>query len=382
MSNQKQVQLTAAVLRHYDRHKRELPWRDSGNPYYVWLSEIMLQQTRVEAVKQYFNRFIMALPDISALADCDEEHLLKLWEGLGYYSRARNLKKAAQQIIDQFQGQLPRTKQELLSLAGIGSYTAAAIASICFGQSEVALDGNLIRVFSRILMVAEDFSKQSAKKKLENMILDYLPLKRPGDFNQAIMDIGATICLPNGKPLCHKCPVAEWCMAHQSGMELSYPPKKEKKSRKIEKRTVLVIQQADRVYLQKRTHKGVLHGLWEFPSVPGHIDRQEAREQIQEYLPLNVEIAEIRAFLPANHIFSHLQWDMISYWAILKERSAVAETRQTYQVSQGSGRKPGQVGKSISGKTNQIWAGKKEINLQLSLPSAFKVYQQAVLNYL
>ena len=184
-----ELDLTAAILAYYDRHKRKLPWRDTVNPYYIWLSEIMLQQTRVEAVKGYFARFIAELPDINALAACEEERLLKLWEGLGYYSRVRNLKKAAGQVMTEYGGQLPETKTELLTIAGIADYTAAAIAAIAFERQEVALDGNLIRVFSRLWALEEDFSRQAAKHQLLYRIAAYLPEHRAGDFNQAVMDI-------------------------------------------------------------------------------------------------------------------------------------------------------------------------------------------------
>lgn len=383
-TKEEKQELTKTVLEYYDQHKRLLPWRDTGNPYYVWLSEIMLQQTRVEAVKEYFSRFIAVLPDIATLAKCEEEVLLKLWEGLGYYSRARNLKKAAEQIVNDYGGRLPETKEELLKLAGIGSYTAGAIASIAFGQRKVALDGNLIRVFSRLDAVAEDFSKQAAKNALEKEIQSFLPEERPGDFNQAIMDIGATICLPNGKPLCDKCPLVPWCAAHEIGSEQSFPLKKEKKARKVEKRTVFILQYKDKVFLRKRNQKGVLRGLWEFPAVEEHLTMEETINRLEsEFLQPNLEIVKIEEFLPVKHIFSHLEWEMVSYWVVLQDKPAnqVAEQEIKYIVNQiRKDRGKHRTREDIA--ANEGWAGKEDIKQRLSLPSAFKVYQQSVLNHL
>ena len=420
--------LTAAILVHYDRHKRKLPWRDTGNPYYVWLSEIMLQQTRVEAVKGYFTRFVAELPDIKALAACEEDRLLKLWEGLGYYSRARNLKKAAGQIMAEYNGRLPETKAELLQLAGIGEYTAAAIAAIAFGQPEVALDGNLIRVFSRIWARAEDFSRQTAKNELRTMITAYLPENRVGDFNQAVMDIGALICLPNGRPLCGECPAAHFCRAKAAGEVMRYPLKKEKKSRKIEARTILIIQRGEAVRLCRRGNKGVLAGLWEFPGLSGHCSQEEIRAQLaEEFSVLAAVTAEIEALPPARHIFSHLEWDMTAYWIYLpepdmtdmaeesfldclsatrtereaeptakaesdlsrfslmpsQELPAVAEAGVIYHSQAGAAAAAEAGGQALElASRTAIWADSQMIRRELSLPSAFKLYQQEALKRL
>lgn len=363
--NQK-MPLAELALEYYQKHRRDLPWRDTGNPYYTWISEIMLQQTRVEAVKAYFERFIKELPDIQALADCEEEKLLKLWEGLGYYSRVRNLQKAAIQIIQDHHGELPHSKSELLALSGIGDYTASAIASIAFGEQEIAIDGNLIRVFSRVFGLGIDFSGQKAKKELAEQILPFVPQGVAGDFNQAIMDIGATICLPNGKPLCAECPFNRNCFAHAESRQMDFPLKKEKKSRKIEKRTVLIIQDKDRIILRKRMKKGVLMGLWEFPNVTGHLSKHEVIEILEGEMALpNYCIEEVATFEPAGHIFSHLEWHMISYWIKLREAetSEVAESVNRYQVAD-----------EIGG----VWVSKRQMEEELSLPSAFKVYQDGV----
>lgn len=385
MTEKEQEQdLTVAILAHYDRHKRKLPWRDTGNPYYIWLSEIMLQQTRVEAVKGYFTRFVAELPDIKALAACEEDRLLKLWEGLGYYSRARNLKKAAGQIMAEYNGRLPETKAELLQLAGIGEYTAAAIAAIAFGQPEVALDGNLIRVFSRIWVREEDFSRQAAKNELRARISVYLPENRSGDFNQAVMDIGALICLPNGRPLCGECPAAHFCRAKAAGEVMRYPLKKEKKSRKIEARTILIIQRGEAVRLCRRGNKGVLAGLWEFPGLSGHCSQEEIREQLaEEFSVLAAVTAEIEALPPARHIFSHLEWDMTAYWIYLPEPDLVAETGGDYHASADGPAVIAAAGQSFE-LTGQaaVWADSRMIRQELSLPSAFKPYQQEALKRL
>ena len=441
-----ELDLTAAILAYYDRHKRKLPWRDTANPYYIWLSEIMLQQTRVEAVKGYFARFIAELPDINALAACEEERLLKLWEGLGYYSRVRNLKKAAGQVMAEYGGHLPETKTELLTLAGIGDYTAAAIAAIAFERQEVALDGNLIRVFSRLWALEEDFSRQVAKHQLRDRIAAYLPEHRAGDFNQAVMDIGALICLPNGQPLCGQCPLAEFCQARAAGETMRYPLKKEKKSRKIEQRTILIIQQDEIVMLCRRGEKGVLAGLWEFPALAGHCGSEEVRQQLaEEFSVIAAVTAEIEVLPPAKHIFSHLEWEMTAYWIRLPDRGIVTECsagfadttdsekgnpfvasgescsvlldgektlavaepmNAVYSMQMGRTAKKeaadssqvGEAAKMTVGYRSQmedmveqslewagqpaIWADSRKIRQELSLPSAFKPYQQEVLKRL
>lgn len=429
MTGKEQEQdLTAAILTHYDRHKRKLPWRDTGNPYYIWLSEIMLQQTRVEAVKGYFTRFVAELPDIQALAACEEDRLLKLWEGLGYYSRARNLKKAAGQIMAEHHGRLPETKAELLRLAGIGEYTAAAIAAIAFGQPEVALDGNLIRVFSRIWAWAEDFSGQKAKNELRAKIYPYLPATRPGDFNQAVMDIGALICLPNGQPLCGQCPAAHFCQANAAGEAVRYPLKKAKKSRKTEARTILVIQRGSTVRLHRRTEKGVLAGLWEFPGLAGHCGQEEIREWLAEHFSVLAAVtAEIEMLPVSRHIFSHLEWDMTAYWIYLPEPDMTDMTGESFFDCLGAARMEGETEPAAKAESDlsrfsltpsqellaeaeagviyhsqagaaaaaeaggqalelasrtAIWADSQMIRRELSLPSAFKLYQQEALKRL
>lgn len=195
------------LLKWYDKNKRILPWRDKDNAYYTWVSEIMLQQTRVEAVKPYFARFIQELPDVAALAAAPEERIVKLWEGLGYYSRVRNMQKAAIQVMEEYDGRIPEDFETLLSLKGIGRYTAGAIASIAYGKKVPAVDGNVLRVYTRLTENHEDIMKQSVRKAVENELTERMPKDRPGDFNQAMMELGAVVCVPNGTAKCEECPL-------------------------------------------------------------------------------------------------------------------------------------------------------------------------------
>ena len=222
-------EIVRPLVKWYRDNKRILPWRDKDNAYYTWVSEIMLQQTRVEAVKPYFQRFITELPDIQSLAECPEEKLLKLWEGLGYYNRVRNMQEAAKTVKDEYNGRLPEDYQALLSLKGIGSYTAGAIASIAYGEKVPAVDGNVLRVISRITESTEDISRQSVRRKIEQQVSQIMPSDCPGDFNQALMDLGSSICIPNGEPFCENCPWEAVCQAHKYGRETDFPVKAKKK---------------------------------------------------------------------------------------------------------------------------------------------------------
>ena len=253
------------LLTWYLKNARSLPWREEPTPYRVWVSEIMLQQTRVEAVKPYFQRFITKLPDVAALADCPEDTLLKLWEGLGYYNRVRNMQKAARTVVEEYGGILPADYRALLSLTGIGSYTAGAIASIAYGIPVPAVDGNVLRVLTRLSGDASDIMKQTVKTALEEELLDFMPKDRAGAFNQALMELGATVCVPNGAPLCGECPWGGVCKACADGSWAYLPVKTRARERRIEERTVFVIRTGDRVVLNRRPKKGLLAGLYEFP---------------------------------------------------------------------------------------------------------------------
>ena len=298
------------LLEWYRINKRILPWRSGKNPYYIWISEIMLQQTRVEAVKPYFQRFTVVLPDVHELAVCPEEKLLKLWEGLGYYNRVRNMQKAAVQMEKLYGGKLPADYEELKKLPGIGSYTAGAIASIAYDIPVPAVDGNVLRVLSRIRADSRDISRQAVKKQVEDELRAVMPDREPGNFNQALMELGAVVCVPNGCPSCGRCPVEKFCSAHQNDRELQYPVKAPKKKRRIEDRTVLLIQDGERIALQKRPEGGLLAGMYEFPNLPGHLNREDALDWVRERGMTPLYIQELDQ---AKHIFSHVEWHMIGY---------------------------------------------------------------------
>lgn len=302
--------ISGPILKWYDENKRDLPWRKEPTPYYVWLSEIMLQQTRVEAVKGYFERFREALPDIPTLAGAEEILLLKLWEGLGYYNRVRNLQKAAIQIMEEHGGNMPSAYEDILKLKGIGTYTAGAIASIAFGKPYPAVDGNVLRVLARIRKDDRDMANSAIKTQIEQQLKDVIPSDRPGDFNQAMMEIGATVCLPNGAPKCETCPLNHFCRSYQDGTMQDYPVKAVKKARAIEKKTVLVLLDEDKVALHKRPDKGLLAGLYEFPMLDGH---QKEEDVIRYLKKQGLDVIRITPLQEAKHVFSHKEWHMIGY---------------------------------------------------------------------
>lgn len=298
------------LLKWYDSNRRILPWREEPTPYRVWVSEIMLQQTRVEAVKPFFKRFMEALPDIKALAEADEEELLKLWEGLGYYNRVRNMQKAAVQVMEEYGGSMPDTYEELLKLKGIGSYTAGAIASIAFGRAKPAVDGNVLRVIARIRKDDSPISDTKVKQAVEQDLAEVMPHDRPGDFNQAMMEIGACVCIPNGAPHCEECPLSEICMAHAGHAETAYPKKAAAKPRTIEEKTVLVIRDENRTVLRKRQNKGLLAGMYEFPTLMGFY----TAEEVASYLADNgMKTIRIQPLSDAVHVFTHREWHMQGY---------------------------------------------------------------------
>ncbi|MCR4895308.1 MAG: A/G-specific adenine glycosylase [Lachnospiraceae bacterium] len=298
------------LLIWYDAFHRDLPWRRDPSPYHVWISEIMLQQTRVEAVKPYYARFLRSLPDIPALAHCPEEQLLKLWEGLGYYNRVRNLQKAAIVLCEEYGGALPDTYEALLKLPGIGAYTAGAIASICFGRPVPAVDGNVLRILSRLRADERLISEEKVREAVRGELLAVMPKDSPGDLNQAMMELGATVCVPNGAPACGECPWREECRAHLLGAEGVYPRKGAKAGRKTEDLTVLVLQDADRIALHKRPAKGLLAGLYELPNLPGHLSGEEVRSYLDSQ---GLKVVRITRLPEAKHIFTHKEWHMIGY---------------------------------------------------------------------
>ncbi len=279
----------------------------------------MLQQTRVEAVKPYFLRFIQALPDIAALAVCPEDKLLKLWEGLGYYNRVRNMQKAAVRVLEEYDGRLPADYEALLDLPGIGSYTAGAIASIAYNIPVAAVDGNVLRVISRIVENEEDITKQSVKTGMEAAIKEIIPKDCPGIFNQALMELGALVCLPNGMPECDKCPVSELCLARLHGKIEEIPKKKVKQQRRIEERTVLVIRDGFYTVIRKRPKMGLLAGLYELPNMEGHRSEDEVLCYLKEE---GLAPIRIQPLPPAKHIFSHVEWRMSGYMVLVEQMSA------------------------------------------------------------
>ena len=303
-------QLPGLLLPWFAEHRRDLPWRRDREPYHVWLSEIMLQQTRVEAVRGYYLRFLERLPDIAALASAPEDVLLKLWEGLGYYSRVRNLQKAAQCVMEQHGGEFPRELPAIRALPGIGDYTAGAIASICFEAPTAAVDGNVLRVILRLTVCADSPADVRVRRRIGEELSAVYPAGHCGDFTQALMELGATVCLPNGAPQCGACPLRALCEAHAQGTELQFPTKPPKKPRRIEEKTVFFLQCGGQYAVRKRPETGLLAGLWELPNVEGTLDAQQALALLDSWGLVPEELTRTRE---RTHIFTHVEWRMRCY---------------------------------------------------------------------
>ncbi len=315
------------LLSWYDGGHRSLPWREDATGYHVWLSEIMLQQTRVEAVKPYYERFLKILPDIPSLAGVNEDVLLKLWEGLGYYNRVKNMQKAAKLVMEEYDGRLPEEYEELCKLPGIGSYTAGAVSSIAYGKPVPAVDGNVLRVVSRLCMLEADILSTQTKKEVEQELRNIIPKDRPGDFNQAMMELGALVCVPNGMAKCQECPLAFACKACQEGRVQDFPVKRQKKPRKIEKKTVLILRDEERVAIRKRENKGLLAGLYEFPMLEGH----RTPEQVVSYLrEIGLHSVFIKSLEDSRHIFTHKEWHMVGYVVRVDELMPVEGKEQGF----------------------------------------------------
>ncbi|MGE4548996.1 MAG: A/G-specific adenine glycosylase [Intestinibacillus sp.] len=310
--------LCAPLLDWYRTEARPLPWRENRDPYRVWLSEIMLQQTRVETVIPYFERFLRVCPTVHALAAADEQTYLKLWEGLGYYSRVRNLHRAAVCICEDYGGSFPGAYEELLALPGVGDYTAGAVASIAFGQSVPAVDGNVLRVVARLTADTRFVSDPAVKKDLRAQVQAILP-DDPGAFNQALMELGAVVCIPNGAPKCGECPVRHLCEGAASGLAASLPNKAAKKARQVVERTVFLLRHKRRVALRRRPDSGLLAGLWEFPGAEQHLSPAEARAFLAAQGCPPEQLLSLR---PAKHIFTHVEWRMTGYFAELADYPA------------------------------------------------------------
>ena len=335
-------QLPIPLLVWYRENARTLPWRSDPTPYHVWVSEIMLQQTRVAAVLDYYRRFLEAAPDVSTLAALPQDRLMKLWQGLGYYSRARNLQKAAKQVTEDHGGVFPNTYETIRTLAGVGDYTAGAISSIAFGLPVPAVDGNVLRVIARIAGDSGDITTPAMKKKVTAALAEVIPLDAPGDFNQALMELGATVCLPNGAPLCERCPAAPLCRAFQEGRTGELPVKAAKKARRVEERTVYLLFHGDRVALRRRPERGLLAGLWEYPNELADGTDWPERWGLTSLLT--------RAGT-GKHIFTHIEWHMT---ALVGELDSLA-------LPEG-----------------WVWAGREELVDTYAVPNAFQSFSRLV----
>jgi len=336
-------QLPVPLLEWFGEHARVLPWRSDPAPYHVWVSEIMLQQTRVAAVLGYYKRFMDAVPTVADLAALPEEQLMKLWQGLGYYNRARNLQKAARQIMDEFGGAFPERYEDIRSLAGVGDYTAGAIASIAFGIPVPAVDGNVLRVVSRINADESDIALASTKERVRQELERIIPVHQASNFNQAMMELGATVCLPNGAPLCDQCPAREFCRARLEERTASLPVKASKKERRVEERMVFLIFHGRKVALRQREKKGLLAGLWEFPNELAPAQNALAR--------WGIETHEAALAGTGKHIFSHIEWRMTAQM-IYAETDFLPE--------------------------GWVWADRMELERQYAVPNAFRSFENAV----
>ena len=302
--------LPALLLPWYETAKRDLPWRRDRDPYHVWVSEIMLQQTRVEAVIGYYDRFLAALPSIRALAEVSEDELLKLWEGLGYYSRARNLQKAAKQILSQYGGVFPSEPAAAKSLAGIGEYTAGAILSICFDRPTAAVDGNVLRVISRVCGSTAPIDAPQTKKAIAEKLSAVYPAGHCGQFTQSLMELGATVCVPRGAK-CDVCPLREICVALSKGLVAEMPVKSPKKARRIEERTVFCLDCDGKIALCRRESSGLLASMWQMPNLAGRLDTPAALAAADGF---GVRPTEILKSVDRVHIFTHVEWHMTCYF--------------------------------------------------------------------
>ena len=345
------------LVEWFRENQRDLPWRKRMDAYRVWISEIMLQQTRVEAVKPYYERFLKELPDVKALAEVPEDRLLKLWEGLGYYNRARNLKEAACQIMEKYGGRFPETYEEIRGLKGIGNYTAGAVSSFVYGVRKPAVDGNVLRVVTRITADWSDITKAGTRTKVEREVEEVIPAEAAGDFNQSLIELGAIVCVPNGEPKCGICPVSGICLAHAQGRETEFPVKAKKKERRIEKRTILVFRDNEKAAVRKRPDTGLLAGLYEFPGTEGHLKQPEV---VRYAKSLGLMPIRVKKLGNAKHIFSHVEWHMVGYEVIVDELEKNVRDQ---------GAAPGEI----------LFAELRELKEHYPMPSAFEAYMPDVL---
>ena len=338
----------APVIAWFRKNRRALPFRENRDPYRIWVSEVMLQQTRIEAAIPYFLHFMEENPDLASLAACPDEKLYKLWEGLGYYSRVRNLKRAAVQLMTSYGGTFPRTAKELEKLPGIGSYTAGAIASIAFGEPAPAVDGNVLRVMTRLFADPADISLPATRKRIEEELRAIYPTgDDAGDLTQGIMEIGERICLPNTVPLCDECPLAGLCLAKRVDKCLSFPKKSPKKERKILDKTLFLFSVGEEFALEKRPPEGLLASLWGFPMADGALKKEEVIPFLKNegLSPLSVKSAG-----RAKHVFTHLEWHITGYFVELPAKNE-----------------------------KWVWETPEKILAVYSIPSAFRAFRKKLL---
>lgn len=330
------------LLTWYRLNHRKLKWRNTVNPYYIWLSEIMLQQTRVEAVKGYYDRFLKEVPDIEALSKIPEEKLLKLWEGLGYYNRARNLQKAALLIMDMHHGEFPVVYDEVLALPGIGEYTAGAICSICYDMPTPAVDGNVLRVMMRLSNCRDNIDENKTKKKARKQLLPLYEIGSCGELTQALMELGAMVCIPNGSPKCEQCPLKEQCIAFQKKTYEELPIRSVKRKRQVEEKTVFVLHNGQQYGIRKREDGGLLANMWEFFHTKGKLSVEDALKFVSEkgFEPILLEKE-----IPYTHVFSHVEWRMTAYYIACQKRQKELK-----------------------------WVDRKDLEERYALPTAFKVF--------
>ncbi len=334
-------QLPQVLPQWYQVHKRELPWRQDREPYHIWLSEVMLQQTRVEAVKGYYARFLEKLPTIEALAHAPEEQLLKLWEGLGYYSRVRNLQKAARVILEIHGGHFPGNYEAVRALPGIGDYTAGAICSIAFDAPTPAVDGNVLRLVARLTADPTPIDSPAYKKQVQAALAEIYP-KEAGDFTQALMELGATLCGPNREPDCENCPCKGFCQGFAGGCARELPVKLPKKARKLEEKTVLILHCDGQYALQKRKSTGLLAGLWQFPELPGKLELPEVLRVLEAK---GLLVQQIYRQTEKPHIFTHIVWEMRGFYLDVSKKCA-----------------------------DYVWFTEEEIRQQAALPTAYRQF--------
>ncbi len=346
MKNNKLSGVVEPLIAWYKVNRKSFPWREDPTPYHIWIAEIMLQQTRIEAALPYYTRFLQELPDIRSLSGVDEDRLLKLWQGLGYYSRARNLKKAAMRLMEEFGGELPEDAAVLKTLPGIGEYTAGSIASIAFGKPSPAVDGNVLRVVMRLLDCSDDVMQDKTRKRVKAMLEAIYPTGRNAAlFTEGLMELGEVICLPNGNIGCDRCPLKEMCLSYKNGTAADLPVRSQAKKRKIENMTVLLLCHDDRWAIRRRG-KGLLDGMWEFINCQGHLPDNEVMDYIASF---GIAASKYCTCGKARHIFSHVEWHMKGFMIFCDNETTAFE-----------------------------WKTADELSKDVALPAAFRFFERCI----